>query len=323
MVELRSQLFTAQHRAYHALETQQYEFHAAAQQFEAEARLTNTNSINRVRAEEDAQICALETREHSVQKQMMNLERNLVLARSHALASDGVVRSQDAMLSEVEGEASDKIRALEAEVNDAMTEASRLKVERDVNFSRAEMSFIAAHSKLSILAPNESMDHVAQPTEPISPIQSDAFRSPEEKIGSRGSIDPPPPSPPLNFSDSPLVFRTSRAMCSEFSKGKCARGQSCLDLHYGDKLVAGDLFSTVSYGTESSNSRRDASNNPISFNDTVTYHSPKQNKMTRSFQSPLPKVYDIGSGGTIVPSDHTTDCGGDAELKSRIKKLKN
>ena len=45
--------------------------------------------------------------------------------------------------------------------------------------------------------------------------------------------------------------------------------------------------------------------------------------MTRSFQSPLPKVYDIGSGGTIVPSDHTTDCGGDAELKSRIKKLKN
>ena len=95
--------------------------------------------------------------------QLSSLEYELVAARGQVLTSTSILNSQDAAMSEVERVAHDRVSVLEAEVRDAVSEASLVQVQRD--------ELVQAQRILSEAPLQNPISHPAAIV-PASPVES-------------------------------------------------------------------------------------------------------------------------------------------------------
>ena len=169
---LRGQLIATQCRAVNTIQAQQDGFAQAVHRHEEQSRLLARSEAQRVHDSHEERIMALSKQENEAQLQIGLLESNLVAAQGQVLASTSVLNSQDAAMSELERAAYDRVGVLEAEVRDAVNEASFVQRERDelvkAENIRSEPELPPASRPLSFTPASplyqNDMDHVQHPS---------------------------------------------------------------------------------------------------------------------------------------------------------------
>ena len=328
VTELRGQLMQAQYRTAQAIQAQQDGFVQAAQIHEHRSRLVAQAETRQVHDFHESRIREINEQENKALLQLSSLECELVAARGQVLTSTSIMNSHDAAMSEVERVARDRVYALEAEVRDAVSEASRVQRERD-ELVQAQRNLSAAPLQNPTTRPSpiipaspveNNEDHVQeQPPSTSSPEQNEVFLSPgETRTEVREGPFGPPPVLDEVLEDSPSIPRNARQFCSSYQRGMCLRGGNCSDIHSNDKR-----FTTVSYGTDSSFTKRDT-RRTLSWDD----HVEVANISTPSRRNKIPSNQANAISSSASHSDSNSgNCGGDAntisDQQSEIDALKS
>ena len=146
--------------------------------------------------EYELKIQALTQQETNAQMQMLQLRQDVAAANGQVLASESILRNQQALLRDVEHEASDRMSKLEDEMRDAAIQASLVQNQHDVQFKSAESAPFPLPTNIprefTPVSPDSTMNHVRPKSDPsriitpqpTSPADSETFMSPGERPSS-------------------------------------------------------------------------------------------------------------------------------------------